>query len=215
MPNSSGSCARVCEILLLFELLKRRRPDLNFERVESLLSLAGRRGRRALPPPSKSPTRAILLEGVGFLRKIGERPKEPLDLVIAGLEVAPEVIGTDAPVAREEAIVRGTEDLLGGPVARPYPSPALAEESEIGFWRKRMAQLIKPLTLFRASDRAQDIACGIALPFAVKGMWVPHPAVKAASAMVMLGCGMEFVDPNPQTIRGLPLGIEPKRLTGE
>jgi len=214
VPKTSGSCELVCEILLLYELLRRRRPDLNFERAASLLALVGRRGRRSLPPVPKSKTRGILLEGVGFLRKVGVRVEEPLELVAAALEAAPEVIPVETPgtALKEESIARGTEDLLGGLVARPYPSPAFAEPAEIGFWRKRLRELAAPLKAFAASDRAQDIACGLALPFAIKALWVPHPAVKAGGAMVLLGCGMEFVDEDPAQIRGLPV---PKVLTGE
>jgi len=221
VPRSSESCQRVCEILLLYELLRRRRPDLRLEEAGSFLSLVGRRGRRSLPPVAKSPTRALIQQGIASARKEGLRPKEPLDIVVAALELAPEVFPSFGPghELTEARVAAGIEDILGGTTPRAFPSPALAEESEVGFWRKRLDSLVKPLRAFRSSDRAQDLACGIALPFAIKAITVPSPIVKAGGALVLLGCGMEFSDLGPEFIRGLPIGLPeatrtPKALTG-
>ncbi len=210
MPRTSESCQKVCEILLLFELLRRRRPDLRLEEGASFLSLVGRRGRRALPPPSKSPSRELIKEGLQVGRAAGLKLREPLDVVSAALELAPEVFPSfgQGHELTEAAIAEGIEDILGGTVKRDFPSPALAEPSEIPFWRKRMRDIVKGFNILRSDDRAQDLACAIALPFAIKALTVPHPLVKAGAALTLLGCGVEFVDRNPRNIRGLPLGIE-------
>jgi len=215
VPRTSDSCARVCEILLLYELLKRRRPDLNLERGVNLLSLVGRRGRKALPSPAKSPSRELIKEGLKVGREAGLKLREPLDVVAAALELSPEVFpsfGVSHELT-EAAVAEGIEDILGGTVKRDFPSPALAEPSEISFWRKRMRDIVKGFNILRSDDRAQDLACAIALPFAIKAITVPHPLVKAGAALTLLGCGVEFIDRNPRNIRGLPLGIGPETRT--
>lgn len=223
MPRTSDPCARVCEILALYELLTRRRPDLRLELGESFLGLVGRRGRRSLPPVAKSRTRAIIKDGLAQAKREKIKVETPLDLLATALELAPEVLTPQFSPTRElsEAeIATQIIDLLSGPVKRQHPSPALAEPSQTGFWRKRLKLMVQPLKVFTGSDRAQDIACGIAIPFALKAITAPHLIVKAGGAVALLGCGMELADDTPQRFRGIPIPSQlqavptPRALTG-
>lgn len=201
MPNSSDSCARVCEILLLFELLRRQRPDLNFERVASLLNLVGRREPDRLASPRKSRASRLINEALVFEQRIGRRrSKRPLDLLVAGLEEAPEAFPPETAVTpvREDGVARSAEDLEGGVIARHFP---------VGFpirlqpkTQSRIARIIAPLKRLAADDRAQNLACGLVLPFAFKAIGSGNALLKGAGAVALLGCGIEFGVDDPQFI---------------
>ncbi len=117
MPKTSDGCQKVCEILLLFELLRRRRPDLRLGQAESLLDLVGRRGLSRLLSPRKSEAFRTIDEGFLFGRRLLGRTskRRPLDLLTDALEVAAEELPpeTVATRVREEGFARSSEDLVG------------------------------------------------------------------------------------------------------
>jgi len=201
VPNSSEACARVCEILLLLELLRRQRPDLNFERVESLLNLVGKREPDRLSPPRKSRASRIINEALVFEQRIGRRrSKRPLDLLTAGLEEAPAAFPPETAVTptREDGIARSSEDLEGTILGRHFP---------VGFpirlqpkTQSRISRIIAPLKRLATDDRAQNLACGVALPFAFKAITSGNPLLAGAGAVTLLGCGIEFGVDDPQFI---------------
>lgn len=195
MPNNSDSCAKVCEILLLLELLRRRRPDLNFERGESLLSLVGGFDPSKLLSPRNSTAARIIREGLllGHLPH-APRPKTPLDLLITGLEVAPEALPpeTAATRVREDGLARSARDLLERTTPLGFP---IKLQPKV---RSRIRSLIAPLKSLLSDDRAQNLACGIALPFAFKAVSSGNPFLTAVGAVGLLGCGVEFGVDDPQ-----------------
>ena len=193
MPRTSDACKRECEILLLLELLRLRRADLNFARGVSLLGLVSGRGPRR--PVNRSPSRISVLAGLKFGRDAGVRFTDPVQLIVAGLELAPDIIPpeSDKERIRETAIASTAEDLFSGLVARPYPSPTFADEGEEKVGKRRIDLLIKPLKALAGLDeRTQDIICAIVLPFTFKMALTPHPVVKAAGILAALGCGIEI-----------------------
>lgn len=194
MPKSSDVCKRECEILLLLELLRRRRRDLNFERGESLLGLvAGSVLPRRLV--NRSPSRIGVLAGIKFGKNSGVRFTDPVQLIVTGLELAPDILPPESPLQeiREQALATISEDLFGGPVARPYPSPTFAEPGAEEVGKRRIDLLIKPLKrLIQVDERTQDLICAVVLPFAFKMALAPHPVVKAAGILASLGCGIEI-----------------------
>ena len=204
MPNSSDSCARVCEILLLLELLRRQRPDLNFERAESLLSLVGGFDRSKLLAPSKSRAGRLIREGLllGHLPHAKARPRTPLDALIVGLEVAPQDLPPETVATRikEDGQARSARESflemhvpLGLPIILPKPA------------RDRLNALVKPLKALARDDRAQNLACGIALPFAFKAVSSGNAFLIAVGAVTLLGCGVELGVDDPQFLGpGLP-----------
>ncbi len=201
MPNSSDSCAKVCEILLLYELLKQQRPDLNFERVASLLNLVGRRGPGHLAPPRKSRVSRLVNEALVFEQRLGRRrSKKPLDLLTAALEEAPVAFPpeTAVTVAREDGNARSSEDLEGDILPRHFPFgfPIRLQPKT----QQRIRQIIRPLRSLLSDDRVQNLACGIALPFAFKAISSGNPLLVGAGGVTLLGCGIEFGVDDPQFI---------------
>ncbi len=215
MPNSSDSCARVCEILLLLELLRRQRPDLNFERVESLLNLVGSRDPGQLASPRKSRSARLINEALVFEQRIGRpKSKRPLDLLTAALEEAPTAFPpeTAATPAREQGVARSAEDLESTVLGRHFP---------VGFpirlqpkTQSRIMKIIAPLKRLASDDRAQNLACGIALPFAFKAIATGNPLLQGAGAITLLGCGIEFGVDDPQFIGPSILEQIPEILGG-
>lgn len=195
MPNSSDSCARVCEILLLLELLKRRRPDLNFERAESLLNLVAKFDLGRLALPGKSEARRVIREGLllGHLPH-ARRPSTPLDLLVTGLEVAPDALPPETPATRvrEDGFARGMRDLLDR--TTPFGFPIRLQPKV----KSRIRTLIEPLKVLASDDRAQNLACGVALPFAFKAVSSGNAFLTAVGAVALLGCGVEFGVDDPQ-----------------
>jgi len=201
VPNSSDSCARVCEILLLFELLRKQRPDLNFERVVSLLNLVGNREPGKLASPRKSRASRIINEALVFEQRLGRRrSKRPLDLMTAGLEEALTELPPDTAVTatREDGVARSSEDLESSIISRHFP---------VGFpirlqpkVNSRISKIIAPLRRIASDDRVQNLACGLLLPFAFKAVAAGHPLIKGAGALALLGCGIEFGVDDPQFI---------------
>ncbi len=221
MPNSSDSCARVCEILLLFELLKRQRPDLNFERVASLLSLVGRPD-GPLPPVRSARAARIIREGLVFEQRLGrKKSRAPLDLVVAGLEEAPRELPTETVASRqrETGIAQSAKDIFSILTSPPPVDQAIRIGAPPLSFTKRLKGLIKPLKSLAADDRVQNLACAIALPFAFKALATGNPLLSGAGAMTLLGCGIEFGvdDPSfmgPSTIDVLPDILERGLLPG-
>jgi len=201
VPKSSDACARVCEILLLLEILKRQRPDLNFERVASLLNLVGSRDADRLASPRKSRASRIINEALVFEQRIGRRKsRRPLDLLTAALEEAPTAFPPETAVTptREDGVARSSEDLESTVIGRHFP---------VGFpirlqpkTQSRISKIIAPLKRLASEDRAQNLACGIALPFAFKAIASGIPLLQGAGAVTLLGCGIEFGVDDPQFI---------------
>ncbi len=201
MPDSSDSCARVCEILLLFELLKRRRPDLNFGRGESLLSLVGNFDLARLVPPSKSRAGRVIAEGLllGHLPHAKARPKTPLAALVQGLEVAPDRLPpeTQATRVREEGLARSSRrSRVTKDVFLNFPLPQAI--SMAGVIDRRARQLMKPLKPILADDRAQNLACSLAIPFAFKAVTSGNAFLTSVGAVTLLGCGVEIAVDDPQ-----------------
>jgi len=204
VPNSSDSCAKVCEILLLLELLRRRRPDLSFGRAESLLSLVGEFDPSKFLSAPKSRAGRLIREGllIGHLPH-ARRPRTPLDALVEGLEIAPSALPpeTVATRIREEGAARSSRETtlernvpLGLPIILPKPA------------RDRLNKLVKPLITLARDDRAQNLACGISLPFAFKAVSSGNPFLIAVGAATLLGCGVELGVDDPQFLGpGLPL----------
>jgi len=215
VPNSSDSCARVCEILLLFELLRKQRPDLNFERVASLLNLVGKRDPERLVSPRKSRSSRIINEALVFEQRIGrKRSKTPLDLMTSALEEAPIAFPPETALtpATEDGIARSADDLEGTVLTRHFP---------VGFpirlqpkTQSRISKIIAPLKRLATDDRAQNLACGLLLPFAFKAIAAGHPLLKGAGAVALLGCGIEFGVDDPQFIGPSIIEQIPEALRG-
>ncbi len=215
MPRTSDSCARVCEILLLFELLTRQRPDLNFERVVSLLNLVGKRDRARLASPRKSRSSRVIQEALVFEQRIGrKRSRSPLDLLTAGLEEAPVAFPPETPVtaAREDGNARSADDLEGDILPRHFPLgfPIRLQPAT----QRRIRDIIRPLKALATDDRAQNLACGIALPFAFKAISSGQPLLVGAGAVTLLGCGIEFGVDDPQFIGPSIIEQIPEALRG-
>ena len=195
MPRTSDSCAKVCEILLLLELLRRQRPDLNFERAESLLSLVGGFDLSKLLTPPKSRARRVIQEGLllGHLPH-APRPRTPLDLLVTGLEAAPALLPpeTTATRVKEDGLARSMRDLLER--TTPFGFPIRLQPKV----KARIRKLVAPLKVLASDDRAQNLACGVALPFAFKAVSSGHPFLTAVGAVALLGCGVEFGVDDPQ-----------------
>jgi len=204
VPNSSDSCAKVCEILLLLELLKRQRPDLSFGRAESLLSLVGEFDQSKFLSPRKSKASRLIREGllIGHLPHDKARPRTPIDALVLGLEVAPQDLPPETPATRikEEGQARGARETFlerQVPIGFPIILPKVA--------RDRLNQIVKPLKTFARDDRVQNLACGIALPFAFKAVSSGNPFLTAVGAVTLLGCGVELGVDDPQFLGpGLP-----------
>ncbi len=218
MPNSSDSCARVCEILLLFELLRRQRPDLNFERVASLLSLVGKPD-GPLPPVRNSRAARIIREGLVFEQRsrtgiVRGKIRDPLDLVVAGLEEAPRALPSEtvATRQREVGIAQSAKDIFSQLTSAPPVDQAIRVGAPPLSFTKRLRGLIKPLKTLAANDRIQNLACGIALPFAFKALATGNPLLAGAGAMTLLGCGIEFGVDDPSFMGPSTLDVLPDLL---
>lgn len=217
MQNSSGSCAKVCEILLLFELLKRQRPDLNFGLVASLLSLVGKAEKSKLAPVRSARSARIIREALVFEQRIGRRrSRTPLDLVTAGLEEAPRELPpeTAATRQREAGVAQSAKDIVSQIASAPPPELGIRAGAPPLSFTQRLRGLVKPLKVIAADDRIQNLACGIALPFAFKALATGNPLLAGAGAITLLGCGIEFGvdDPSfmgPSVIDVLPDILEP------
>lgn len=196
MPKTSDVCSEVCEILLLYELLKRRRPDLNFERAESLLSLVGRRGR--LQPPPKAAVKEVIQRGLAFAKQAGVAFNDPVEMMKEVMRLAPDVLPPESPRAEvlETEIAKESVDLLAGPIARPYPTPLTEIEihvqKDLANYKKRFGQLIAPLKTPRGREIARELACLAIVPVAFKAITSGHPLVTAGGALGLLGCGVEI-----------------------
>ncbi len=199
MPRTSDVCSEVCEILLLYELLKRRRPDLNFGRAESLIGLVGRPKRRLLPP-GKAPVREVIQRGLAFAKQAGVEFNDPVEVMKEVMRIAPAVLPPESPrvEVQEGEIARDSVDLLAGPVARPYPTPhtetatELLIKKDIDNYKKRLNQLIAPLKTPRGREIARELACLAVAPVAFKAITSGHPLVTAGGALALLGCGIEI-----------------------
>ena len=215
MPRTSDSCAKVCEILLLFELLKRQRPDLNFELVANLLSLVGRVDRGKLAPFSKARAHRIIQEGLIFEQRIGRRrSRTPLDLVVAGLEEAPRALPpeTAASRQRETGVAQSAKDIVGQIASAPPPELGIRAGAPPLSFTQRLRGLVKPLKVIAADDRIQNLACGIALPFAFKALATGNPLLAGAGAVTLLGCGIEFGVDDPSFMGPSVLDVLPDIL---
>jgi len=196
VPNSSDSCAKVCEILLLLELLRRQRPDLRLEQAASLVSLVGEfdPGRRFLLPSGRA--RRVIKEGLllGHLPHAKARPKTPLEALVVGLEAAPELLPPETAATRvtESGFARASRFITEN--ARPFGIPVRLPPGT----RTKIKSLIKPLRTFAGDDRIQNLACGIALPFAFKAVTSGNAFLGAVGAVTLLGCGIEFAVDDPR-----------------
>jgi len=105
--KSSESCARVCELLLLVELLRRRHPGLKTVEPESLLNLAG---------GPRRPPREAFKAGVAFVKKElkeippKNRPSSMEELLILGLREGMRIIpfGFELPDSPDEILKTDT-----------------------------------------------------------------------------------------------------------
>jgi len=196
VPNNSDSCAKVCEILLLLELLRRQRPDLRLGQAESLLSLVAEfdPARRLLLPSGRAAR--IIKEGLllGHLPHAKVRPKTPLEALVVGLEVAPELLPPETPATRvtENGFARASRFITEK--VRPFGIPVRLPPGT----RTKIRRLIKPLKTLAGDDRIQNLACGIALPFAFKAVTSGNRFLGAVGAVTLLGCGIEFAVDDPQ-----------------
>jgi len=85
VPKNSERCPKLCNLLLLVELLRLQRPDLRPAEPESLISLVGVPRRR---PPSRAdagPAVALLKETLANI-PVKTRPTNQIDLFMAALE---------------------------------------------------------------------------------------------------------------------------------
>ena len=190
MPRSSDVCERVCNLLLLLELLKAQQPGLRLEGRGSLLSLVG--GRRRARPRTAA---ASFEQGLATFKRA---PTNPLDVMIAGLdqlldlapipdvEVTPSALAgqglTLQAASRPDPVtVRGIRTRLRQvPLAIPRPvAPLAPDESD---------RRIVP-------ERAVELGCAVAAPFLLKGVVsLPHPILKAAAIATLYACGIEFAE---------------------
>jgi len=194
VPNSSDSCARVCEILLLLELLRRQRPDLSLEQGESLLSLVGGRRERRVPP-LKSVARAVIRAGLA-----AAKVKTVPDLLTAGLDLAPVALPPqlDPAFLVQRSIMGAAEDLMADPLPRVSKAQLQAEFRKDVFevFKKRARQVVSPLRF--PFFREREVMCMAVLPFAPALVASDNSIVRAAGALALAGCGIEIQSTGPQ-----------------
>lgn len=191
MPKSLESCERVCNLLLLLELLRQQQPDLKLGGRASLLSLVGvRRGRRPRT------AQAAFDQGLATFR--GRKPTDPLDVIIAGLDQLLEF----APLPAEDVVPGNLEGT--GLNIQQGSRPPIKNVRDI---QRRLAQ--PPLAVPRPvgplppdaserrilPERTVELLCAAAAPVLVRGVQVlPHPILKAAAIAGLYACGLELAE---------------------
>ena len=160
-----------------------------------MLNLVGEFDLSKLLSPRKSRARQVIAEGLllGHLPH-APKPRTPLDMLVTGLEAAPELLPpeTAATRVREDGLARSMRDLLKR--TTPFGFPIRLQPKV----KSRIRSLVAPLKVLASDDRAQNLACGVALPFAFKAVSSGHPFLTAVGAVALLGCGVEFGVDDPQ-----------------
>lgn len=190
MPRNLESCERVCNLLLLLELLRRRQADSKPEAPESLLSLVGeRRGRR--------PRQAEASFKLG-LNTFKRRPKEPEDVMVAGLDLLVELGFSPGPGTTKEALEQA--GLRPQQRSRPIPETLAQLASRLSQPALATHVPIEPIPLEDSNrrilpERTKELICAAAMPFLAKGaVALPHPILKAAAVVALYGCGLELAE---------------------
>lgn len=191
MPKSLESCERVCNLLLLLELLREQQPGLKLGGRASLLSLVGvRRGRR--------PRQAQASFDSGLATFQGRKPTSPLDVIIAGLDQLLDL----APLPPENGTPANLEGLGLGIQQGSRPPVKTVRDIQ-----RRLMQpplpVPRPLAVLPPDaserrivpERTLELLCAGAIPLLIRGVQVlPHPILKAGAIAAIYGCGLELAE---------------------
>ena len=193
MPRNSDACERVCNLLLLLELLKAQQLDLRLGGRESLISLVGgRRGRR--PRTAEQ----VFEQGLATFR--GRVPTEPLDLIAAGLD---QVLELGVPAVLQAPLTPDTLEGLGL-LAQQGSRPPVRTVRDI---RARLKQAPRPTPIAVAPipddrseqrvlpERVRELVCAAGIiPLLAAATRVKHILIRTAAIAAIYGCGFELAE---------------------
>ena len=197
MPKNSGSCQKLCNLILLVELLRLRRPDLRPVEPESLISLVG--------VPRRKPNRSDAKPAVMLLREqiamlpAKERPVDQLSLFMDALE---ELISDPVPPPesfdpregptmsglREETSARVQEALnRKGLIAVPLPKKEGTRGPLVP-----LNKLIPGIGVFFKDPNTAEAACRFLGNFFVASLIRPNTPLKVriAAGAAAFGCAI-------------------------
>jgi len=207
VPKNSENCQKVCNLLLLVQLLSQLLPGLKHVEPGSLLSLVGVQKRQSLAVASK-PSVQLIQENLVRI-PASERPKTDLDLFQKGLEdLIP--LAKVAPVARPspvESILGQKGSFTPGPETEANFPSALLLLRNAGLGAMALpgfpisnnpGHLLKvPIPGLRRVPQEPGIAraiCDLVAPILLRGLvgGIERPALKAAAITIALFCGISI-----------------------
>jgi len=200
VPKSSGSCQKLCNLLLLVALLSLRLGALRHEEPESLIKLAGVPRRRRPSRADAAPAVAFLSETLAQIPK-KDRPTNQMDLFFSALE---ELNSREIPVRRRQVVppleievgLQRRLDRAGVPRAGPadFSQFGIVVTPTPGFGGGAGGDLPVPTPGIRSSfDRTTGpLVCRVVartlLPGAIDGP--SSPLQLSAAIASALGCGV-------------------------
>jgi len=193
VPRNSDVCERVCNLLLLLELLRARQSGLKLGGRGSLLSLVG--GRRRARPRSAEQS---FNQGLATFK--GKKPTDPLDVVIAGLDLVAEQGSGPDDFDVDTQILEGADFRIQQGSRVPATTVRQIQE-RLRQVPLAVPQTVAPLPADRDAqkrilpERTRELVCATAaLPLLRAAISLPHPLLKAAAIAGIYGCGFELAD---------------------
>lgn len=206
VPRKSDPCSKVCELLLLVELLRLRRPDLRPVEPESLISLVGLQKRR---PPVRSdavPAEEFIKESIAEIP--GPKPKNELALFMDALRdltrtrvpmPPPETFDpvlTGSAAGLRERLDASVQEALSrkGLIAVPLPgfAPDIPEERREPLLRIRLPLSVRIVKRVLVDPGLSEPICRFVGAFFLGALLRPEtpPRVRAAAGVAAFGCSI-------------------------
>jgi len=209
VPKNSGRCSKVCDLLLLVELLRLRQPGLRPVAPESLIRLVGLPRGRRLTRADSAPALALLKESLDAIPK-KDRPTNQLDLFMDALEELNR-LSSPPPPPPESFDPRPSPRILPIRVPGDAPFPGPARFSAVDILNSFGLVALPTIDRFRGfngggedlpvptpsirpsfSRTTAPFVCRLiasnVLPFALSGQ--PSPLTLSAAIASSLGCGV-------------------------
>jgi len=209
VPKNSEKCSKVCDLLLLVELLRLRRPGLSPVAPESLIRLVGL--------PRKRPTRADSQPALSLLKESLEaipkkdRPTNQLDLFMDALVELNRLSSAPPPPAPESFDPFPAPRILPVRVPGDAPFPGPARFSAVDILNSFGLVALPTIDRFRGFNGGGEdlpvptpgirssfsrttapsvcrLVASNVLPFALSGQ--PSPLTLSAAIAASLGCGV-------------------------
>jgi len=176
VPKPLDDSQRASEILALNEILKRRRPDLRFVPLESLIGLVVRNGNRKEPVRLRRLFQSVAKE-TSVPRE--DFPQLALELMV---DMPPEDLAPDANLERLLQLRTGFS--LTGLIPGPVGAAGRLGTSQLA----RAAQAV-------GVERGTFLACIAASPFIGRAVIATDPRIRAGGLAAAIACGVAVGEP--------------------